>query len=114
LGWEYYRNLTSGDFKAAFNFDRLFIQHRFSTNWWSFDLYFCGIARGTEAGAPRTDGWDTLVGKLDTWLEPYNRFHRSRYRKAVARALGDRAFGWQRKILSRLDYWLGRLDYWLE
>jgi SAM-dependent methyltransferase len=107
LGWEYYRNLVPGDFKAAFDLDKLFIQHRFFSNWRSFDLYFCGIARGAGADARKAGGWNICLRKVDAWLKPYNSARRSRYRKAIARLLGDRSFVWQRTILSRLEYWLG-------
>ena len=107
LGWEYYRNLRPHNFEAVFDFDKMFIRHRFFTNWLSFDLYFCGIARGTGADAPAVEGWDSFVENADAWLRPYNRPRRSRYRKAVAGLLGDRSFLWQRAVLRRLNDLLG-------
>ena len=42
-GWSYYLNLTEKDFTAAIDFDELFLEHEFSTNEQSCDLYFKGI-----------------------------------------------------------------------
>lgn len=41
-GWNYYRNLTSRDFKRAINLEAL-AAHKFASNWDSNDLYFVGI-----------------------------------------------------------------------
>lgn len=45
-GWDYYKNLGEEDFKEHFNFEDLFIVHKFSTNMVGIeDLYFWGIKR---------------------------------------------------------------------
>ena len=41
--WDYYRNLTEEDFRAAFNLDEMFTEYEFSTNDESNDLYFWGV-----------------------------------------------------------------------
>jgi hypothetical protein len=110
LGWEYYRNLTINDFEGAFKLETLFTQHRFFTNWQSFDLYFCGIVRGVSADAPKVRGWDAFVENVDNWLGPYNGSRRGRYRKGVAKLFGDRSFVLQRAILSCLNDLVGRLN----
>ena len=114
MGWEYYRNLSSGNFKAAFDLGTLYTHHRFFVNWLSFDLYFCGITRSDASDAPTMDGWDRLVTEVDGWLAPYNKPRRSRYREAVARLFGDRSFVWQRAGLRWLNASAGRLDELLQ
>jgi hypothetical protein len=84
-----------------------FLQHRFFVNWQSYDLYFLGIPRGTGATTPEVPkAWTACVEAVDAWLAPEGRRRRSRYRQAMARLLGDRAFVWQRAILSRLSDWV--------
>lgn len=46
VGIDYYKNLTEGDFRAAFHFEDLFSGHYFFYNRNSRDLYFCGVKSG--------------------------------------------------------------------
>lgn len=43
LGWNYYRNLEEGDFRAEHDVDGLFTEHCFSVHAGSHDLYFWGV-----------------------------------------------------------------------
>ena len=44
-GWEYYKNLTEADFRAAFELDGMFSEYCFNVNTSSHDLYFWGLAK---------------------------------------------------------------------
>lgn len=48
IGWDYYQNLTEGDFVSAFQLDKLFVEYFFLTNEKSFDLYFVGLKNGDK------------------------------------------------------------------
>jgi SAM-dependent methyltransferase len=51
LGWEYYRNLTAGDFAEAVELDALLHPFAFFGNRESCDLYFAGFRRGAPPPA---------------------------------------------------------------
>ena len=53
LGWDYYHNLSSREFAAAFPLRRWFGEYVLWTNWSIHDLYFAGIAR--KAGGKRRE-----------------------------------------------------------
>ena len=44
-GWNYYRNLTQGDFESRFDMGQWFSDHAFVVSAESFDLYFVGILK---------------------------------------------------------------------
>ena len=46
IGWDYYMNLTQGDFERAFSISGMFSDHQFYNVKSSHDLYFFGIKRG--------------------------------------------------------------------
>ena len=45
LEWDYYQNLNEQDFRDAFDIESMFVEHEFSYNPTSHDLYFYGIKR---------------------------------------------------------------------
>jgi len=44
-GWEYYKNLTEDDFRAAFELNSMFSDYCFNVNTSSHDLYFWGLVK---------------------------------------------------------------------
>jgi hypothetical protein len=62
--WDYYRNLTEGDF-ADLEFDQLFVTHEFSVNRTSHDLYFWGIVRKPGVTSLVEAAWAERDGVLE-------------------------------------------------
>jgi SAM-dependent methyltransferase len=84
LGWTYYKNLTEKDFRRTFDFTQ-FEAHEFFTKWNHFDLLFVGIKRGGEAGQQ----WDRAASAITDWIREDDRLRALRYRRTMARYVGD-------------------------
>ncbi len=100
IGWDYYQNLDSGDFKKEFQLDELFSHYHFWSNWSSFDIYFCGIKKGD--GAVSTKEWKEMVKAVDRVVSIDNKTRLAIYRKVMATSLGDRWFDLMRFTAKKL------------
>ncbi len=80
-GWNYYRNLTRGNFERCFELKRWFTDHEFIVSAESFDLYFVGIVK---------DGPSLPVALVPALRQ---RFAPSRSAKALKRWLKMRLLG---------------------
>ena len=71
LGWDYYRNLSEADIRAALALDELFADYRFLTHRISCDLYFIGL----KPGAPPIFPFDSraIVGRCKQALAALQR-----------------------------------------
>lgn len=97
-GWEYYRNLSAGDFRRIAAPDEAFAAYRFWTNWSWYDPYFCGIKRGDAPGEEKPAGWEALVGEVDRELRGVNGSMKFKVRAMLGGALGDRGFETIRRV----------------
>ena len=87
LDWQYYRNLTKVDFARLFDFDDGFSRHAFWSNWQSFDLYFCGIKKTSDAALH--PAWEAFNTDATAYMAAKNRRKVTRYRAVSARLFGD-------------------------
>jgi len=80
-GWNYYRNLSAADFRAA-GLVEAFRYHRFMVNWVSCDLYFVGVKDGVDAAtAARVERLARDIRRRNfTTLKGLRRFLRHRAR----------------------------------
>jgi SAM-dependent methyltransferase len=83
-GWEYYRNLSQGDFPAD-EISTAFGKHAFFRNFRSADLYFVGLRRG--ASGPDESAFDEMNAFLTDYYRKANCQPRYLLQQAVLVAL---------------------------
>lgn len=83
-GWEYYRNLSQGDFAAA-EITGAFDAHAFFRNFRSADLYFAGLTRGASRDDHAT--FDDMNAFLTDYYRRANRQPRYLLQQGVLVAL---------------------------
>jgi SAM-dependent methyltransferase len=110
LGWDYYRNLNERHFKEKFDFDELFIAHKFWENWQMYDLYFCGIKKADVIPGETIREFEKSVTEVNDYVNTLHGVRVCSYRSMMARLFGDKYFYSARKILNYLNY----LHNWVE
>jgi len=98
MGWDYYRNLSPGDFSDAFDLGTHFAHHGFWHNWAAYNLYFAGIKRGTERAGESALEWQAFERAVDRAMLRHNVAVKSVLHRVKARTLGEAGIGFLRKF----------------
>lgn len=102
MGWNYYHNLLPSDFKKKLDLEMGFSNHQFWVNWRSFDVYFCGVKKNTDATASVL-GWDSMEKSVDAYISQVNKRPVCKYRAFLARLFGDKGFEIIRGFSGKLN-----------